>query len=228
MIRSGRSITAAPYNIFAQIFLRTKTKVEIVAWYGFRSLPRTGSARKTGSYPKNSENSQIMWYFCFLKYAVSRRKTLVLYLKWCVQSDSEARFRLTQQRMKKIDIFFHSLSFLTLKYDFFFGHFRLPEVIETPTKPQFQPLSMSSKRVWANILSEAAVIERPDWFLEKNSSIEIYRSVSPVKWNENYIFWVFLIDKISVCTKLTLILEREKDISQKSGRYVPQQIYSNW
>ena len=44
--------------------------------------------------------------------------------------------------MKKIDIFFHSLSFLTLKYDFFFGHFRLPEVIETPTETQFQPLSM--------------------------------------------------------------------------------------
>ena len=44
----------------------------------------------------------------------------------------------------------------------FFGHFRLPEVIETPTKPQFQPLSMPSKKVWANILSGAAVMERPD------------------------------------------------------------------
>ena len=44
----------------------------------------------------------------------------------------------------------------------FFGHFRLPEVIETSTKPQFQPLFMPSKKVWANILSGAAVMERPD------------------------------------------------------------------
>ena len=84
------------------------------------------------------------------------------------------RFRLTQQKMKKIDIFFHSLSFLTLKNHFFLsmifsGHFRLPEVIETPTKPQFQPLSRPSKRVWANILSAAAVIERLDWILEKKT-----------------------------------------------------------
>ena len=40
----------------------------------------------------------------------------------------------------------------------FFGHFRLAEVIETPTKPKFQPLSMSSK-----ILS-----------LKKNSSGQSY------------------------------------------------------
>ena len=47
--------------------------------------------------------------------------SLVLYPKWCVQSDSEVRFRLTQQKMKKIDIFSHSLLFLTLKYKFFSG-----------------------------------------------------------------------------------------------------------
>ena len=63
----------------------------------------------------------MMWYFYFLNYAVSRQKTLVLYSKRCVQSDSEVRFRLTQPKMKKIDIFFHSLSFLTLKYKFFLG-----------------------------------------------------------------------------------------------------------
>ena len=49
-----------------------------------------------------------------------------------------------------------------LKYDFFFGHFRLPEVMETPTKPQYQPSSMPWKNVWVDILSDAAVIERPD------------------------------------------------------------------
>ena len=53
----------------------------------------------------------------------------------------------------------------------FFGHFRLLEVIETPTKRQFQPLSMPSKRVWANILSGAAVIERPHWILEKKTRL---------------------------------------------------------
>ena len=42
------------------------------------------------------------------------------------------------------------------------GHFRLLEMIETPTAPQFQPLSMSSNKVWVDILSGAAVIERPD------------------------------------------------------------------
>ena len=30
-----------------------------------------------------------------------------------------------------------------------FGHFRLPELIETPTKPQFEPSSMPSKNFWA-------------------------------------------------------------------------------
>ena len=43
------------------------------------------------------------------------------------------------------------------------GHFRLLEMIETPTAPQFQPLSMSSNKVWVDILSGAAVIERPDF-----------------------------------------------------------------
>ena len=83
--------------------------------------------------------------------------------------------------MKKNDIFFHSLSFLTLKYDFFFGHFRFPEMIKTPTKPQFQPLSMLSKKVWANILSGAAVMKRPDFIIEKeNSSLEIYDIFCPL------------------------------------------------
>ena len=33
--KSGRSITVAPDKIFTQTFLRTQTKVEIVAWQGF-------------------------------------------------------------------------------------------------------------------------------------------------------------------------------------------------
>ena len=78
---------------------------------------------------------------------------------------------------EKKGIFFHSLLFITLKYDFFVGHFRLPDVIETPTKSEFQPSSMPWKNVWVNILSGAAVIERPDldqW--KKNSSDEILRA----------------------------------------------------
>ena len=58
----------------------------------------------------------------------------------------------------------------------FFGHFRLPEVVGTPTKPQFQPLSMLSKKVWANILSGAAVMERPDRILQKKNSSELKKS----------------------------------------------------
>ena len=63
----------------------------------------------------------------------------------------------------------------------FFGHFRLSKVIETPTKPQFQPLSMPSKRVWANILSGAAVMERPDWILEKKLVV-----IDLEIWNYNF------------------------------------------
>ena len=40
-----------------------------------------------------------------------------------------------------------------------FDHFRKPQF---QPEPQFQPSSMPSKNVWINILSGAAVIERPD------------------------------------------------------------------
>ena len=65
--------------------------------------------------------------------------------------------------MKKKWHFLSQPIIYNVKVSFFFGHFRLPEVIETPTKPQFQPLSMPSKKVWANISSGVAVIERPDF-----------------------------------------------------------------
>ena len=39
-----------------------------------------------------------------------------------------------QKKNEKIDIFFHSLWFLTLKCNFFFGHFRLPETNEIERK----------------------------------------------------------------------------------------------
>ena len=45
---------------------------------------------------------------------------------------------------------------------------------ESPIKPQFQPLSMPSKKVWANILSGAAVMERPDWILEKKTRLSVF------------------------------------------------------
>ena len=69
----------------------------------------------------------------------------------------------------------------------FFGHFRLPEMIETPTKPQFQPLSMPSKKVWANILSGAAVIERPDLHQSKKNS-SLWRQL-----RQSTVFWTSLI-----------------------------------
>ena len=48
----------------------------------------------------------------------------------------------------------------------FFGHFRLPEVIETPIKPQFQPSSMLWKNFWVDILS-GPWLSAPICLLEK-------------------------------------------------------------
>ena len=47
-------------------------------------------------------------------------------------------------------------------------------MIETPTKPQFQPSSMPWKNVRVNILSGAAVIERPDLDQWKKKLVIIY------------------------------------------------------
>ena len=51
-------------------------------------------------------------------------------------------------------------------------------MIETHTKPQFQPLSIPSKKVRVNILSGAAVMERPDFIIEKKTrqySLDYYK-----------------------------------------------------
>ena len=57
-------------------------------------------------------------------------------------------------------------------------------MIETPTTPQFQPLSMSSKKVSANILSEAAVMERPDFIIEKKLvNIQYYETSFCIKFS---------------------------------------------
>ena len=65
---------------------------------------------------------------------------------------------------------------------FFSIYFRLPETIETLNKPQFQPLFMPSKKVWANILSGATVMERPICLHRKKKS-----SMLAEKWN----FWKY-------------------------------------
>ena len=78
---------------------------------------------------------------------------------------------------EKNGIFSHILLFIT---------FRLPEVIETRTKPQFQPSSMPWKNVWVNILSGAAVIERPDfdqW--KKNSSLYLPSNIFSHSYKSN-------------------------------------------
>ena len=107
--------------------ISTETLLEDLAkgWgYWLVVVPKvTGNRKcpKTGSKAKNSDNGQMMWYFYFLKYAFSRQKTRVLYPKWCVKSDSEVRFRFHATKNDKIDIFFPSLWFLTLKYEYFSG-----------------------------------------------------------------------------------------------------------
>ena len=58
---------------------------------------------------------------------------------------------LSYKNEKKNDTFFHSLWFLTLKYDFFFEHFPLADTFENPPRQQPQPLAMSSKKVWVDI-----------------------------------------------------------------------------
>ena len=85
----------------------------------------------------------------------------------------------------------------------FLGHFWLSEVIETPTKPQFQPLSMPSKRVWANILSGAGVIERPDWILEKKLVSSFFRQL---KSHRSLIFFKVKYTELKQ-TAVPLILE---------------------
>ena len=73
----------------------------------------------------------------------------------------------------------------------FFGHFRLPEVIKTPTKPQFQPFSMPSKKVWANISSRVTVIERLNFDHWKKKLVILF-----LVWYENF---DFLITKLTIC-----------------------------
>ena len=68
----------------------------------------------------------------------------------------------------------------------FFGHSRLPEVIETSIKPQFQPSSTS----WVNILTEATVMERPGLS----------------KWNKNS--WVNSLVNLSKCLRTSLLNNR--------------------
>ena len=72
--------------------------------------------------------------------------------------------------MKKKEIFSHSLSFLTLKYMYDF--FRVLPVTGSDRNPKQTTIStfVYALKVWANILSGAAVIERPDWILEKKNS----------------------------------------------------------
>ena len=53
----------------------------------------------------------------------------------------------------------------------FFRALPVTESDQTPTKPQIQPLSKPLKKLEPNILSEAAVIERLDWTIERKNSL---------------------------------------------------------
>ena len=100
--------------------------------------------------------------------------------------------------MKKNDIFFHSLLFVTLKYKFFFGHFRLPEVIETPIKPQFQPFPTTCKRVWVASLNRLAVRGRPDLDPRKKSRLRKFSAaVLLINFGKNDYFLNCLVGKTS-------------------------------
>ena len=137
----------------------------------------TGSAGKTGSKPKSNDNGQMMWYFYFEKYAVFRRKLLVLYLKWCVESDYEVKFWFQGTKNEKIDIFFHSLSFITLKLEFFFRNFRLPVTSETSLSACTRRFPITCKKPFDDILSLWPVIWSSDFgYLKKSYLIIIFNA----------------------------------------------------
>ena len=59
-------------------------------------------------------------------------------------------------------------------------------MIETSTKPQFQPPSMPSKKVCVNTLSVAAVMERPDFLNgKKTRQTKILSDTRKFSRNEN-------------------------------------------
>ena len=138
----------------------------------------------------------MMRYFYFLKYAVSRRKIFVLYPKWCVQSDSEIRFWLTQPKMKKNWHFFHFLLFLTLKYDFF----RTLSVTGSDREPYQGTISIfvyALKNIWVNILSGAAWLLK-SWYLISNINFRLnqngknYKKLRKISMTLQMTFWTRL------------------------------------
>ena len=114
-LHHGRSIQ----DIRSKLFWVDRQKLKLCFGRGFSHF------RLPEIKPKNSENSQIMWYF-FFKYAVSRRKRWY-YTRNDVFNDWTSicfwsQITIISTKSKKNDIFFHSLLFLTLKYLF---HFQL-------------------------------------------------------------------------------------------------------
>ena len=59
-------------------------------------------------------------------------------------------FDFTPQKMKKIDIFFDSLLFLTLKY-YFFGHFRLPVRSDTTLSTRTRHFPITYRKPFGSI-----------------------------------------------------------------------------
>ena len=155
MIKPGRSITAAPDKIFPQTFFEGIDK----GWNcGLVGVSITSGNRKC---PKNRKLTEKQ----------CGRPDAVIFLFSQICRIQTKNVGIISKMMRSI-WFWIQISIIATKNeknDIFF-HFRLPEMIKTSTKPQFQPLSMPSKKVWANILSKAAVIERPDFIIEKENS----------------------------------------------------------
>ena len=130
--------------------------------------------------------------FILFKYAVFRRKTWVLHPKWCVPFDSDDRFWFHATINEKIDIFFHSLLFLTLKYNFFRA---LPVTGQVRNYPQYTHQTFSyhkQKTVWLYLKSVARKVVLRFWHSKKklpqNFPQQVHLSLKIPLWKQKITF----------------------------------------
>ena len=112
-------------------------------------------------------------------------------LIWCW-----SQILINATKNEKIDIFFHSLLFLTWKYKIFSGTSGYRKRSNPIPSHNFK-LVYALKKVWVNILSGAAVMERPDFLNEKKLVFEDIYGELIVKNIQGYSSWTSYKRKIS-------------------------------
>ena len=184
--KSGRSITVTPDEIFGQTFFEGIEKgwngglVGVLITSGYRKCPKKiytlmlkmiGCERKCQFFSFFVALIEI-WLQNQIKRIISG--IIPTFFVWIRH--------IWENKNITSSVCYHCFSI----YFRFFGHFWLPEVIETSTKPQFQPPSMPSKKVCVNTLSVAAVMERPDFLNgKKTRQTKILSDTRKFSRNEN-------------------------------------------